>query len=232
MIKGAGSMNGHNQDSFETSYDSSSQISEADLFENNRKFFIGSDNSPTDDSQSQNQQTLLQTLLKQSNNNILSFDTIKRYFLNNPTMTTSQSANILNNFSTLSSSNNNTGTHTNDLYNSLNTNFTQNRDYNSLDDNEERVKIINEFKQKTFDEIKGDLNKTNQQNDKYKQVLEFLSKEIHTTDSQQFQQQQQSFLSILEKNPFQQQTRNQQQQQQQKQLVPLNDIEFPQLFMY
>ena len=81
MIKGSGSMNGHNQDSFETSYDSSSQLSEADLFENNRKFFIGSDNSPTDDSQSQNQQTLLQTLLKQSNNNILSFDTIKRYFL-------------------------------------------------------------------------------------------------------------------------------------------------------
>ena len=225
LVKGSGSYNNHEQlnrqDSFETSYDSASQVSELDNNENNRRFFIG----PQDDLSNQNPQTILQALLKQSNNSILSFDTIKRYFLNNPNITSSLSTNNIlssNNYSSVSSSNNNNT----DLYNTL----TQTRDYSSAldnDNNEERLKIINDYKQKSFDEIKGDMNKNGQINDnKYKQVLEFLSNEVHTTNTHKLQQQQHSFLDLL----------NKQQQQQQlylkKDSVPLNDIEFPHLFMY
>lgn len=230
LVRGSGSYNNHEQlnrqESFETSYDSASQVSEMDIYENNKRFFIG--NTPQDELSNQNPQTILQALLKQSNNSILSFDTIKRYFLNNPNITSSLSVNVLgsNNYSTVSSSNNNTNTNT-DLYNTL----TQTRDYaNGLDNdnNEERSRIINEYKLKSFDEIKGELNKNCQLNDnKYKQVLEFVSSEVHTTNTHKFQQQQQSFLDLLNKSQ-----QNQQQTYLKKDSVPLNDIEFPHLFMY
>ena len=70
------------------------------------------------------------------------------------------------------------------------------------------------------------MNKINEQNDnKYRKVLEFLSKEIYTTDAHRLHQQQQSLLSLLEKSQGHQ-------KQQQQQLVSLNDIDFPDLFMY
>lgn len=279
-------MNGY--DSFETSYDSASQVSEMDYADylNNanqssvlntsqklmasikKKFFIGNsndniidtNNNATATHQHQQQQlNLVQTLMKQAtqqqqpsskqmtNDEIIPFDTIKRYLLNNNNLPTSPSY-IINNYSTLSSSsksqstinrnNNNTLAIGND--NELTyTNTYGNGNSININDEDEKVKIIDEFKQKTFDEIKQDLNKIRvNHNDKYKQVLEFINKELYVSkDNQKMLKDRAVEQLVSSKTHLQHQASSQQLQQQQqasgkKQLVPLNDIEFPRLFMY
>jgi hypothetical protein len=157
-------------------------------------------------------------------------------------------------------------------------------------------KLINDFKQKPFDEIRQSLQKKNQSLDKYQQVFDLISKEIQQsglnngqmassfssniliTKEQQLQTQQSpsisnnnnnangGFLGSTNQNVGASSTGNMAnyantsisslsnqsssfgssagilynskengaigQQQQQQKMVPLNDIEFPQLFMY
>ena len=299
----------------DTSYDSASQVS-VDRMSNYDLDFVNQLNQlaniPVNE---QNQSTVnsinllkQQYYLQQQYHDLTSFETLKRVLFNGGGAAGFIGSNLSNSGvgsngieeTTLISSSFNNGI---GIYLNMQTNGAVGGGGVVTPTNEESEdlssKLINDFKQKPFDEIRQSLQKKNQSLDKYQQVFDLISKEIQQnginngqmtssfssniviTKDQQLQQQalansnnnnnnnangvllgstnqhigasstgnmanyaNTSISSLSNQsssfgssagilyNSKENGSIGQQQQQQQQKMVPLNDIEFPQLFMY
>jgi hypothetical protein len=243
----------------DTSYDSMSQISidQQQPLNDNKLFFI----DPSDDI---NQLTInsFNFSTKQQYQDMSSFETIKRLISNgtgigNNNNRTSGATSLIGNAlptanSGISASSisrnmtnlrNSTGASVIVAAAKLEQSSTEDQESNnsSSETIETNQRIINEFKQKPFDELKQTLLRSNNLNqEKYQQVFDSISKEIIVNrDNLMLQQQQQlnnttsNNSSLNGSNPnLNDSVYIKETNIQQKLVTNLNDIDFPQLFMY
>lgn len=172
-------------DGDDTSYDSASQYSndQNDLDGNPKLFYIDSQ------ADNNNQMTVNSAIYLKQFQDISSFETIRRALLNgNGSNVASGGASLVNgNTASITSSlNNRSGSQYNRHWrdnSGIAVEVVDGADRNSdqSDQIEQSLKIISDFKQKSFDEQKQTMLRTNQaymNSDKYQQVFEFISKEL------------------------------------------------------
>jgi len=186
-------LNGEDMDDDNTSYDSTSQISVDQYSES--KFFLNGTNSTNSSTYN-----LLKQQAQQHNiniNDLSSFETLKRVLFNvsgnnnqslaNTTLTNGASG--VGNLSAVASTvgaasssmhRDNSRTGRFNVVHQTNVNALDQLDNNNRS-SEENLKIINDFKQKPFDELKQTLMRSNQMHlnsEKYKQVVDLINKEF------------------------------------------------------
>jgi hypothetical protein len=184
---------GEDMDDDNTSYDSTSQISVDQYSES--KFFLNGTNST-----SSSTYNLLKQQAQQHNiniNDLSSFETLKRVLFNvsgnnnnNQSLANTTLTNGAGGVGNLSAVASTVGANSMQRDNSRTGRFNVVHQTNAsaleqLDNNnrssEENLKIINDFKQKPFDELKQTLMRSNQMqlnSDKYKQVVDLINKEF------------------------------------------------------
>jgi len=170
-------------DEDDTSYDSTSLYStdQNNLDIDQRLFYI----DPQVQSDA-NQLTVTSTSAFSTNRYELNtFETIRRVLINGNGNATSTGGSLVNgNAISVTSSMNNPNKSYNHLYQQQNHGISEvqkDDDLSSVqsDQIEKSEKIISDFKEKTFDEQKKTLLRTNQEtNEKYQQVFDFISKEL------------------------------------------------------
>jgi len=174
-----------NQDGDDTSYDSASQYSidqpvDLDYLnqQNAKLFYI--DPSGTDT----NQMTVNSVNFLKQNQDCNSFETIRKVLFNGNNNLASGGASLVNaNAASLASSaNNRSASHfaPNRFNTNNNINEDEDRTSNQSDPQlETSLRIISDFKQKPFDELRDTLRRKNYMNtEKYQQVFEFITKEL------------------------------------------------------
>jgi hypothetical protein len=251
----------------DTSYDSMSQVSiDQNYNDNNKLFFI-------DANTEENNQLTVDSLNfsnRQQYQDISSFETIKRVLLNGSNNRMSGAASVLTGSGTngtiiapsSSASIVKIAQQRNHNTENNNTNASSNDDLdsnNSTETLENSMKIISDFKQKPFDELKQTLLRSNQvyvNQEKYHQVFDSISKEITVNSRNPIDQVNTNQISngTNSNNGYGNVSNNSslygsngnlndgnaaisngtvyKETNFQQKLVPLNDIEFPQLFMY
>jgi len=173
-----------NLDDDDTSYDSTSQYStDQNNTESDQRLFYIDPQAQSDS----NQLTITSAgaAFSSIRPDLNTFETIRRVLVNGNGHVTSAAGSLVNgNAASVTSSMNNNNKSFNHLYQQQYQGISEvqrDEDLNSIqsDQVEKSEKIISDFKEKTFDEQKQTLLRTNQaSNEKYQQVFDFISKEL------------------------------------------------------
>lgn len=169
-----------NLDGDDTSYDSTSQYSMDQNnvnYDQDKLFYIDPTSTDT------NQLTVTSSNFPKAYQDLNSFETIRRVLLNGNSNATSAGGSLVNGHATSISSSMNNRSYSQYHHrqqtgiNEVSKDDDQNS--NQSDQAEKSLRIISDFKQKTFDEQKQTMIRTNQaSNEKYQQVVDFISKEL------------------------------------------------------